>query len=413
MRTARIDGRPLALLHALFLFVLVSPDEALAGGGAEYEYDAIELGVPPGAISVIPTRLNDLGHVVGWATFPNATHAPAIHRAWLWTPEAGMTLLPAPPAPLDNYYARDISNAGIIAGDGGLGGGTGARAWRYENGTYTIIGVLPVYGPAEYSIAAGINEAGDVAGTSGDYSGPGTSKSFVLAPYAGGLVELFPGGEGKGINDLGVLIGDIANGGWLRWTKDSGIEELGAGGPQAISNTGIVVGGVGSNSNNSGYAWRYTDDTSTQAIANISNCSSPTFEYAASVNDSGVIVGSSCVVSAPNGWIWTSAQGLRILDDLIDPALPYFLDEPTDVNNAGQIVVRGTTIGDTRAFLLTPASNSSPADLNGDCAVNVVDMLLLLGAWGECPSCPADLDDDGDVDVADFLLLLSAWGPCS
>lgn len=54
-----------------------------------------------------------------------------------------------------------------------------------------------------------------------------------------------------------------------------------------------------------------------------------------------------------------------------------------------------------------------PEDLNGDCAVNVLDMLQLLGAWGDCPAkgpCPEDLTEDGTVNVLDLLQLLGAWG---
>jgi hypothetical protein len=53
-----------------------------------------------------------------------------------------------------------------------------------------------------------------------------------------------------------------------------------------------------------------------------------------------------------------------------------------------------------------------PGDLNGDGAVDVLDLLVLLDAWGPCSGCAADLNGDGDVDVLDLLLLLDAWGPC-
>ncbi len=56
------------------------------------------------------------------------------------------------------------------------------------------------------------------------------------------------------------------------------------------------------------------------------------------------------------------------------------------------------------------------ADLNGDETVDVLDLLLLLAAWGECPprsnECPADIVADGEVDVLDLLQLLSQWGEC-
>lgn len=54
-----------------------------------------------------------------------------------------------------------------------------------------------------------------------------------------------------------------------------------------------------------------------------------------------------------------------------------------------------------------------PADLDGDGAVRVPDLLLLLGAWGPNPGHPADFDGDGEVRVPDLLFLLEAWGPCA
>ncbi len=50
-----------------------------------------------------------------------------------------------------------------------------------------------------------------------------------------------------------------------------------------------------------------------------------------------------------------------------------------------------------------------PADVNGDGAVNVFDLLELLGAWGICGQCPQDINNSGAVDVFDLLLLLGAW----
>jgi hypothetical protein len=49
------------------------------------------------------------------------------------------------------------------------------------------------------------------------------------------------------------------------------------------------------------------------------------------------------------------------------------------------------------------------ADLDGDCDVDVDDLLILLDCWGE--PC-GDVDGDGDTDTADLLLLLASWGPC-
>ncbi len=58
----------------------------------------------------------------------------------------------------------------------------------------------------------------------------------------------------------------------------------------------------------------------------------------------------------------------------------------------------------------------SPAgDLDGDLAVGVTDLLVMLAAWGPCPgpcppACAGDLDGDCAVSVVDLLSILSTWG---
>lgn len=57
---------------------------------------------------------------------------------------------------------------------------------------------------------------------------------------------------------------------------------------------------------------------------------------------------------------------------------------------------------------------STSGDVNGDGEVNVIDLLALLAAWGDCPDppdpCPADLDGNGAVNTSDLLTLLANWG---
>jgi hypothetical protein len=54
------------------------------------------------------------------------------------------------------------------------------------------------------------------------------------------------------------------------------------------------------------------------------------------------------------------------------------------------------------------------ADLDGSGAVDINDLLAMLGAWGQtCPEgCPADLTGDGAVGIDDVLSLIAAFGPC-
>lgn len=58
------------------------------------------------------------------------------------------------------------------------------------------------------------------------------------------------------------------------------------------------------------------------------------------------------------------------------------------------------------------ALNWAIGDINSDGVVDVSDLLLLLGAWGDCgdaDNCPADLDANVQVDISDLLLLLQSW----
>jgi hypothetical protein len=52
-------------------------------------------------------------------------------------------------------------------------------------------------------------------------------------------------------------------------------------------------------------------------------------------------------------------------------------------------------------------------DANGDCAVNVDDLIAVIVNWGPCPTppatCPADLDGTGIVDVDDLIMVILNW----
>ena len=51
------------------------------------------------------------------------------------------------------------------------------------------------------------------------------------------------------------------------------------------------------------------------------------------------------------------------------------------------------------------------ADINGDATVDVVDLLEVVGSWGES-NVPADINGDGIVNVSDLLAVVDAWGSC-
>lgn len=85
-----------------------------------------------------------------------------------------------------------------------------------------------------------------------------------------------------------------------------------------------------------------------------------------------------------------------------------------DINDDGWIAGLGIHNGVQRAFLLTPLGDC-PADTDGNGAVDVTDLLAVLGHFGACPVgvvCVWDVNADCTVDNLDILALLGAYGPC-
>ena len=57
-----------------------------------------------------------------------------------------------------------------------------------------------------------------------------------------------------------------------------------------------------------------------------------------------------------------------------------------------------------------PPPTTNTADLNGDGKVDVIDLGILLSAWGQTTKPKSDINQDGRVDVVDLGILLSKWG---
>ncbi|MAI66241.1 MAG: hypothetical protein CMJ26_00005, partial [Phycisphaerae bacterium] len=83
-------------------------------------------------------------------------------------------------------------------------------------------------------------------------------------------------------------------------------------------------------------------------------------------------------------------------------------------NNAELIGYRPNNggIGNIEIAVKGPAiASNCIGDLDGSGEVDVQDLLIMIGDWGEC-ECESDFDSNGEVDVDDLLLLIGAWGVC-
>ncbi|MCH8210934.1 MAG: hypothetical protein IIB99_06120 [Planctomycetes bacterium] len=133
---------------------------------------------------------------------------------------------------------------------------------------------------------------------------------------------------------------------------------------------------------------------------------------ALAINDRSIVVGGS-EDPGLRAFIWQDGV-MTDLNELIDPDLNLDVKVARAVSNSGQIAGHAQVQGvDVVAVLLTPIG-SSPADLDGDCRVGIVDFLALLASWGPCPdpcppTCVADIDGDCIVGILDFLTLLMNW----
>lgn len=52
-----------------------------------------------------------------------------------------------------------------------------------------------------------------------------------------------------------------------------------------------------------------------------------------------------------------------------------------------------------------------PADITGNNAVDIDDLLAVINEWGNAGG-PADINQSGAVDIDDLLAVINAWGPC-
>ena len=135
---------------------------------------------------------------------------------------------------------------------------------------------------------------------------------------------------------------------------------------------------------------------------------------ASDINDYGAVIGNCAQSSGPSNdvaFLWQNGSMWSLID-LVHSDIVASVQRVGAINNQGQITGWGLVSPAIVALLLTPI-DPPPGDLDIDCRVGIVDLLMLLGNWGPCPSedCRADLNGDDQVDVLDFWMLILNWGP--
>jgi len=98
------------------------------------------------------------------------------------------------------------------------------------------------------------------------------------------------------------------------------------------------------------------------------------------------------------------------LNNLIVPDFDITITNAKGINNEGLISANAEyPDGTTRPYLLTPMGETIPEDVNGDGNVDVIDLLAVIGNWGQCKVCNEDINGDSMVNVTDLLAIIAVW----
>ena len=153
----------------------------------------------------------------------------------------------------------------------------------------------------------------------------------------------------KGVNNNGVVVGNYGTSAcW--WEADGTFHELthGTFGTytsatlNAINDDGWAAG-----QDNGNTAFLY--NVLTDVLIELPEMHSSNDEQSYDINSSGVAIGLDGWGNVT--WIYDSANGMRDLQDLVDPALGITIMEPGEISDTGVVAIRAT---DGNAYLLVP-----------------------------------------------------------
>lgn len=325
---------------------------------------------PPEVISAVADAVNDMGTVVG-------RFRAADHQEWacIWMKEKFIQIPPSPPGQWSG--ANCINQDGLVGGYRQVpdpdGSGNLYVAFLWQDGVLTDI--EPIW-PGPGAVRA-LNDSGQAVGLFGTITT--NSRGFRWSDGSCELLDTLPGHK---VSEACIVRAD---------------------------GTAFGISGFVPNPKNP-YLFMYwpvvwpAGQTVPELLPIPDGFKGAVPE---TMSDRGVMVvhaRNPTGASPPSRrMLFLKGEYFDLADRIIDPPWPSL--KPQSISSNGEIA---TANGQT-TWILRPVEQPE-ADLDGDCRVDMDDLLQLLDMWGPC-SVPtlADLDHDGEVDGVDLGDLLGEW----
>jgi uncharacterized membrane protein len=351
---ARISVVARSFLVAFVAIALGACGGTGSGGGTSSSFVPVSQGglpkanaTPPSytmtALPLLAKAINNVGVVVGQAS--SGAAAKFDHGTLTVFPEH---------AGSQGAQALDINDNGLAVGYDTSGTQTtegcvvsAFLAIFHQDGTVSYVGPQP-YPNAQLS---GINNDGIATGLFGSNAVSYPPLTTVFQPTGGGLTAI-----GTAINGSGVIVGQYsvdALGNVKPFSVPAqpnccGTATFGA--ATDINTTGHIVGYSYSNDPNADTAWFYANGTST-ALPNLPGA---TTAAARALNDSDEVVGQQFIGTFAHGVLWKNGQVYDLNSLVTNRPASLEIEDASDINNSGQIVVFVCCGGASQSYLLTP-----------------------------------------------------------
>ena len=305
------------------------------------------------------TAMNEQGSIVGNYSEGSGS---STWQAFAWTDEGGLDMI-EPDA--ESSYVRDIDENDRVIGYSLYGDNYHAFIW--EDGVVTDLADL--LGLGGNSVAWRFDDGGRILVSEHPSSGA-TFSWFDPGDASLEEVHAFPSGS-YSMRNVVSRNGNVAfswttsDGPWAaRWTTANGFEYI----EMNEDIVGFTVNGI---------------------------------------NGSGRVIGTAFLLPFYEQVAMSSGDDLVLEDLEVHTGSNPLTSIAIDINDNDQVLMRG----DNEYWILTTRCEG---DVDGDGAVNVNDLLLVISSWGGDGGgdCGPDTDGSGVVDVNDLLNVISAWGSC-